>query len=436
MSVAEPRPWPRAAVWLFCLGPFFFLSYNLANWVASLRPHVPSLVFGWESRIPFLPWTIVPYWSTDLFYAASLFLCRTRQELDVHARRLLAVQIISVAGFLLFPLRFSFARPDTSGLFGTMFAALSDFDRPFNQAPSLHLALTTLIWAKYRDHFRGLPLWMVRAWFFFMGASTLTTYQHHFIDVPTGIWVGLLVLVLVPDDAPKQQFQASRDLRRFRLGARYLALTLVQILLAYRVGGAAWLLLWPAGATAIVAAIYFRGRAERFQKVNGRMPRAMIALLGPYLAAAWLNSRWWTRKERGAVEIVPGVLMGRSVLPAERDAHGIKSMVDLAAELPLDPRGVVYRSVPMLDLLAPSVEQINAGVKAVEDLKETRPTLVCCALGYSRSAAVMAAWLIASGNALTVKEATGMIRLRQPRVVLGPADKASLEEWARRRGAA
>jgi protein-tyrosine phosphatase len=363
-------------------------------------------------------------------------LCRTRKELDVQAKRLLAVQVISVAGFLLVPLRYSFARPHTSGLFGAMFAALSDFDRPFNQAPSLHLGLTTVIWAKYRDHRQGVPLWLVRVWFFLMGASTLTTYQHHFIDVPTGIWVGLLALVLVPEAPPKQSFQPSRDLRRFRLSARYLILTLLQLFLAYRLGGAAWLLLWPAGATVIVAGIYLRGRGELFQKVDGRMPRTVVALLGPYLVAAWLNSRWWTRNEKGAVEIAPGVFVGRAARRAERAAQGVASMVDVAAELPVDTEGVVYRCVPMLDLLVPTVEQLEAGVQAVAELKDHRPTLVCCALGYSRSAAVVVAWLVASGKAASVKEAIGLARARQPRLVLGSADVKRLEEWARRRGAA
>ena len=39
--------------------------------------------------------------------------------------------------FVLFPLRFTFQQPETTALPGVMFAALTSFDRPFNQAPSL-----------------------------------------------------------------------------------------------------------------------------------------------------------------------------------------------------------------------------------------------------------------------------------------------------------
>src|SRR5579862_564929 len=90
-----PRPWGRAASWLLGLGPFFFLSYGLANWFASTRNGVGSIVFAWEHDIPFIPWTIIPYWSIDVLYGISLFVCATERELDTHARRLLTAQIVA-----------------------------------------------------------------------------------------------------------------------------------------------------------------------------------------------------------------------------------------------------------------------------------------------------------------------------------------------------
>src|SRR5258706_2023183 len=202
MMTAEPvrHPWVRALAWLAFLAPFFLLTYGFANWVTSLRGDVRAIVFGWERWIPFVPWTIVPYWSTDLLYAASLFVCRTRRELNTHARRLIAAQLISVSCFLLFPLRFTFQRPPTQGLFGAMFDALGSFDKPFNQAPSLHVSLTVIMWSRFAAHLRGVPLWLMRAWLAMAALSTLTTYQHHFIDLPTGLLCGIGLLTCV---APK-----------------------------------------------------------------------------------------------------------------------------------------------------------------------------------------------------------------------------------------
>ena len=108
---APSRPWGRASLWLLALAPFFFLSYGAANWLASMRIDVGSMVFDWERNIPFIPWTIIPYWSIDILYGISLFVCTTERELDTHARRLLTAQVIAVSSFILFPLTFTFARP-------------------------------------------------------------------------------------------------------------------------------------------------------------------------------------------------------------------------------------------------------------------------------------------------------------------------------------
>jgi protein-tyrosine phosphatase len=429
----QTRPWPQAALWLAMLMPFFFLSYGFANWVTSQRQHVPSLVFSWEHRIPFVAWTIVPYWSTDLLYALSLFLCRTQKELSIHAKRLTAAQVISVCAFLLFPLRFTFERPHPAGPFGWMFDTLASFDRPFNQAPSLHLSLTTILWASFSQHLRGKLLWLMRGWMILMGASTLTTYQHHFIDLPTGIWVGLFCIVLFPADPVPTRGKAGRDPLRFQLAAVYLSGYVLLVDVAIRVGETAWWLLWAAGALLIVGGIYFTGRPELFRKSEGVMPTAMVVLLAPYLAAAWLNSRLWTWRADSANEITDGVWLGRLPSKAERSKESTASIVDLTAELPTSA-GVVYRGVPMLDLVPPTAEQLEAAVAAIEELKSKRPTLVCCALGYSRSAAAVAAWMTASGKEESLQESIAFINARRPQVALGASHHARLEEWRRARG--
>jgi protein-tyrosine phosphatase len=428
----ESWPWLAALGWLAVLAPFFFASYGFANWVTSRRANVPALYFDWERHIPFLAWTIVPYWSTDFLYAGSLAVCRTRRELHTHAKRLLTAQLIAIAGFLLFPLHFTFTRPHVDGFFGWLFDELMGFDKPFNQAPSLHLVLTTLLMAKYRQHLRGVWRWLSGGWMVLMGLSTLTTYQHHFIDLPTGVWVGLLCLVLFPDQQAQVEFAASRDPRRIRIGAAYFAGFGLLAAAAYLVGGAGWLLLWPAGSLLLVAGIYWSGRSSLFRKFDGRMMLPMQWLLAPYLAAAWLNSRWWTRKEPRATEIAGGVWLGR--IPSAGDLEGFGSLVDATAELPAVTKGVRYRGIPMLDLLAPGLDQLEAAVAAIEETAGDQPTLVCCALGYSRSAAAVVAWLMASGRADSLDAAIGMLAARRPRVVLGAAHRAAIEAWARKRG--
>src|SRR5207248_1078375 len=135
-----------------------------------------------------------------------------------------------------FPLRFSFHRPAVTGGLGWLFTTLEAFDRPYNQAPSLHIALTTILWTAYGRHFRGAVLWLIRGWFLLTAASTLTTYQHHFIDVPTGLAVGLLVLMLVPDASDEMGSEPTADPKRLRIAMIYAAGAAACAILACRVG--------------------------------------------------------------------------------------------------------------------------------------------------------------------------------------------------------
>lgn len=187
---------------MLLLAPLFFSTYGFATWVSARRDDVGSLVFGWESHIPFLAWTIVPYWSIDLLYGLSLLLPTSHHELRRHALRLLTAQAIAVSCFLLWPLRFTFQRPEMDGVFGWLFDVLAGFDKPFNQAPSLHIALLVVLWVCYQRYTQGAWRWLVHGWFVLIGISVLSTYQHHFIDLPTGVLTGWLCVWLWPLDRP------------------------------------------------------------------------------------------------------------------------------------------------------------------------------------------------------------------------------------------
>lgn len=402
------RPWLRALAWLAFLGPFFFLTYNFANAAASRRAHVAVLMFPWERHIPFIGWTILPYWSSDLLYALSLFICRTRDELDLHGKRLVAIQVFSIACFLAFPLRCAFERPSVSGWVGDLFAALGNFDQPFNQAPSLHAGLAAILWMRYRAHTAGTLRIALAAWFALVGASTLTTYQHQFIDVPTGLWAGLLVIAALPERRVADQ--------QIRLTLSYLAGAIACTIAAFVLRGFGCLLLWPGFALSMVAAAYWTGDSTWLRKRN---------IMLPYTVAAWINSRLWTHGQPAKNHLVDSVWIGRAPSPRERD--GMNSVVDLAPELTI--RGDAH--VAMLDLTPPTEEQLNEAVRAIMSLAGQRPTLVCCALGYSRSAVASAAWLMAAGHAANTEDALEQVRRARPQVVVGPKFKLRLEEWAK-----
>lgn len=436
-AASPPRPWKQAFLWLLFLGPFFFGTYGFANWLASRRPDVGSVVFDWEQHIPFLAWTIVPYWSIDLLYALSVFACVSREELTVHVRRLIAAQVIAVACFIAFPLRFVFERPETEGLFGWMFGVLTSFDQPFNQAPSLHIALLVIIWVLYGKRAAGMWRAVLHGWFALIAVSILTTYQHHFIDLPTGVWAGWLCLWLFPEGrrSPLAEARITRDPMRLKLAFRYGAAAALLAMVAALAWGTALWLLWPAASLAMVAAIYACLDEEAFQKdPGGSLSPAVRGLLGPYVLGAWLNSRWWTRATSNADFVAPGVLLGRLSTAKERSALGVRSIVDVSAELPCDSRGIGYRVVPMLDLIAPPARKLAEAAEAIESSLPRGPVLVCCALGFSRSALAVAAWLLRSGRAALAEEAIAQIRRARPGVVLNAGHIRTIEEFTHRPG--
>ena len=421
---------PRALMWLLILAPLFFATYSFANWFTSQRAGVGSLVFAWEQHTPFWAWTIVPYWSIDLLYGLSLLLCTTRHELDIHARRLLTAQVVAISGFLLFPLTYTFARPEMTGFFAWMFEVLMGFDKPFNQAPSLHIVLLIVLWVRYADHTpKGLWRWLLHLWFGLIGLSVLTTYQHHFIDLPTGVLVGWLCVWAWPLDRPSplSHWRWQRHSRGQRLGLYYALGGLALGTLGVSLGGLGWWLTWPAAALILVALNYLWIGADGFQKHrNGQLSWAANFLFGPYLMGAWINSRLWTAKQPGPVQVLDGVWLGRIPNRGELDNTPIRAIVDLCAELPCATRGRHYTSLPTLDLLPPSPELLQAAAEAIEQSRQHGPVLVCCALGYSRSAAAVAAWLLSSGRAADPQAAEAILRQARPGVVLRDEHRRNL----------
>ena len=433
MEAAPDRPWRRAALWLLFLGPFFLITYGFANWLASRRSDVGAIVFEWEQHIPFWAWSIVPYWSIDVFYIASLFICTTQRELDTHARRLIAAQVIAVGCFILFPLRQTSVRPDTDGIYGLMFDALASFDQPFNQAPALHIALLVILWLPLAQRTRGPWRWLLHAWFALIGVSVLTTFQHHFIDVPTGLLAGWLCAWLFPQDRPSTlaQFAPTSDQRRRVLGLRYFACALATAALALAFGGWALWLLWISVPLTMIGVVYSFLNEDAFQKQSdGSLSLASWWLLAPYLVGAWINSRWWTRHAPASTLVAPGVWLGR--IPGKGELPpDTRTVIDLCAELPCLAISPDYLPLPALDLVPLDASHLARAAQAIDDALRKGPVLVCCALGFSRSAAAVVAWLIASGRAADASAAAAQILEVRPHAVLTPRQLAALDQYAR-----
>lgn len=435
MSAGTGRPWRRAAAWLALLAPFFYLSYGAANALARSRRAVPSIVFDWERHIPFWDWTIFPYWSLNAFYGLSLFLARTRHELDRHAARLLGAQCVAVACFLLFPLHYSFGQPAATGLAGLLFDALRGFDAPYNQAPSLHIALVVILWDLYRRLLPGrVARCVLHAWALAICGSVLTTYQHHFIDIPTGALLGVLCVWAWPLErrvsmARAWRWTADAARRRLALGYAGGAAAGAGAALALASAGAPtglWLL-WPALSLALVGLIYAGFGARGFQMdALGRMAWPAQWLLAPYRLAALANGRLWTRQLPPARELLPGVWIGSLARLTPTLPAGPTTVLSLCAELQTPPAARRH-CLPWLDMVPATPQALRRAAARIQAaVQQGDAVLVGCALGFSRSAAAVACWLACSGRARDLDDALAQLQRLHPQAVLGPAWQAAL----------
>lgn len=180
--------------------------YRASNQISAARPDAHGGVLAWDHAIPFVDWTVWPYLSIVLPFAAAFLRCGERGALDRLSLRLLLALGLALACYALVPLRFAFERPASAGLTGLLFEGLAAFDLPYNRAPSLHIAVLVILWSQLAGALNGWRRGLLAGWFGLIAVSVLTTWQHHLIDVPAGLALGLVTLALTP---PRRAAQAS-----------------------------------------------------------------------------------------------------------------------------------------------------------------------------------------------------------------------------------
>lgn len=417
----------QGALWLLLLAPLFVITYGQVNRFTATRQDVAHFVFAWESQIPFIPWTIVPYWSIDLLYGLSFFICTSRQELFRHGLRLLAASLVACLGFLLFPLQFSWHRPDVQGVFGWLFAQLEQFDLPYNQAPSLHIILTWLLWLRFCSHLSGIWRGVATAWFVLIAISVLTTWQHHFIDVVSGFIVGLFLSYMVPTQGrwnwQRYAYPTHCVILRYAIGA--LSCLLIAVIIPY-----GEILLWPVTALLLMTLAYLGVGESIWQKdLQGRQSLSSCILLLPVMLVSRLTHRFFCQNLTSCDEIGYGLSIG--VYPSSNVTQ--EAVLDLTAERSAPFQWAHHAelvSYPLLDLQVPGLGRLHEGIRQLDSLKQRHQTvLIHCALGMSRSALVTAGWLLFRGHAENATQAVEMLSKRRACIYLTSRHLDLLKEY-------
>ncbi len=132
--------------------------------------------------------------------------------------------------------------------------------------------------------------------------------------------------------------------------------------------------------------------------------------------------------------ISESVLLGRVPLKADRGTlgeYGVRSVLDLTAEFgaACHVRELSYLSLPLLDGLAPSAEQIRSCVAWMKKQLDVGPLLVHCALGHGRSATVAAAFLASEQNISSASDVVSSIAAVRPGIGLNHPQRSTLEKY-------
>lgn len=379
---------------LLCSAVFMIL-YNSAAWYVSTLENVSSFVFPFEKYIPFIPWTIIPYMSSGLLFGLVFLLCAKREQLRTLTKRMVFVTITAGVCFVLFPLKFSFVKPEINNSFvGYSFQFLKLLDSPFNQSPSLHIAYAFIFWSIFRNFSQPLrPLFML--WLLILGISTLTTYQHHGIDIITGALLAHISFIIFP--YKKNSF----SYRNFHVSNVYFLcgwiFILCSLLLDQFFGGLWLTLLWPALILFLVGYHYQKNNIYFLKDKTGKISFLKKIFFAPYQLMYWIFWRF-LRKNKNPIEILPRIYI--SSKPSKKDLKSFEInattfVYDLSAEMEeisvLKEKSTYY-SIPFLDIGMMGVDQTKRLVEKITEnykyLSKDGKILIHCTMGYTRSSII------------------------------------------------
>ncbi|MBI3550589.1 MAG: dual specificity protein phosphatase family protein [Elusimicrobia bacterium] len=419
----------EAAGWSAACSALFLVVYNACTWITARRSDVGSWCYGWEMHIPFLQWFVIPYWSIDGLFVLSFFLCDDGQEMRLLAKRISAAIVIGGSCFLLYPLKLCYPLPEVSGFPALLFAPLRQVTPDFNLLPSLHIALRTILADLYVRHTRGAWRWTARIWFSMIGFSTMLCHMHQIIDVVGGFILGALCLYAI-EDAPALEVMPNR-----RVGTYYAAGAVAAAVCAALAPPWTAVLGWAALSSAIVAAAYFGVGPGIYRKRGGKLTLGTRLVLAPCLFGQRASLWWYQRQCRPWDEVAPGVWLGRrldAVEAAGARNQGVRAVVDLTAEWSASGPFLeaAYLNIPILDLTAPTGAQLREAVAFIKaHVKKGSIVYVHCKIGYSRSAAAVAAYLLSAGLEPTPEAAIERIRRARPSLVVRPEAREAVREF-------
>ncbi|MFB9077212.1 dual specificity protein phosphatase family protein [Flavobacterium procerum] len=368
----------------------FLIIYNSSAWYALHFEKSDSFVFSFEKYIPFISLMIIPYMTSGLFFTLVFFFCSSEKDLMLLTKRLNFTTIVSGLFFFLFPLKYSFFKPDSDfGILNHFYQFLVTWDSNYNQAPSLHIGYACIFWSVINKEFKSGWKTIVKVWILLLGISTLTVYQHHFIDIITALLLSCVTFFVFPENKE----------RNYRIGIVYFFTSLLFLL------GAALsveseiiygiLSLWISIVLFLIGNAYSNSNSQFLKKKDGSINILNKIVFFPYLITykiIWLYFR--KKSEHFASEILPQVYLGAR-LKSNQATNFIDAktyVIDLCAETEENKyvrENANYFSFPFLDIGSIKREEqqivLNILSSLYETIKPDEKIFIHCLMGYSRS---------------------------------------------------
>ena len=163
-------------------------SYAFINFINSTRSGHLHLYMDWELKIPMIEWMILFYYSA---YAAPFFSywLLDFREIKAMAKAFIFATIFSSVVFLAIPTTLGYPRdPELLGTFKDLYLLLWQADHPYNLVPSMHVVIAFLLLRPLLD--KNIPKWskaLVATFIVGISASIIFVYQHHLIDLVSGL---------------------------------------------------------------------------------------------------------------------------------------------------------------------------------------------------------------------------------------------------------
>ncbi len=393
----------------------FSLVYNFNAWYTSTLDNVPSFVFSFEKYIPFIPWTIIPYLTSGFFFVTVFFFCKNNDQLITLFKRLLFIIIVAGIFYFLFPLKFSLLKPDTNNaLLQLLFQFIKNVDSPYNQAPSLHIAFAFIFWTVFRNFKKRRNLFAI--WLGFLGLSTLTTYQHHLIDVLTGAILAHISFIIFPRN--QNNFQS----RNFHIANYYFLggwiVIIISLLLNESYNSYYIILLWPSLILFLIGYHYQKNNVRFLKNTYGNISFYKKVFYFPYLATYWFFWMFF-RKNKKTIEILPKIFISSKLDKLEIQNFNLNQntlVYDFSAEL--EENSIIkensqYFSVPILDVGTFEIVDIKKIVLEISENYKQLPSdgkiLIHCTMGFSRSTFI---GILVMQNILSLPIEEAIIRIK------------------------